>query len=142
MTSSPSRKVVHVVAGVLVDAQQRILLCERPAGKPMAGLWEFAGGKLELGESPEAALVRELKEELNIAIEEKDCEVLTFVSHGYENFHLIMYVYLLRRWHGEIAPQEGQRVAWVSADHLADYPMPAADVPLIPLLQATVIKQS
>lgn len=131
-------KVVHVVAGVLIDEAHNILLAQRPAGKPMAGLWEFVGGKLEGDESPEEALVRELKEELAITIYEEDCKPLTFVSHAYEDFHLIMYVYELRRWHGNAAPQEGQTLAWVKAEELENYPMPAADIPLIPMLKTIV----
>jgi 8-oxo-dGTP diphosphatase len=127
-------KIVHVVAAAFQDAQGRILLAQRPAGKAMAGLWEFPGGKLEQGETPEAALVRELREELGLEVAERDLEAIQFVSHAYENFHLVMLLYGIRRWSGTLHPHEGQEFAWVAADALTDYPMPPADIPLMPAL--------
>src|SRR5579871_5759085 len=127
--------LVLVVAVALVDADGRILLAERPAGKTMAGLWEFPGGKVQPGETPEAALIRELKEELAIDVREACLAPLTFASHRYERFHLLMPLYVCRRWEGQVAPREGQRVKWVAADRLEQYPMPPADKPLIPVLR-------
>jgi 8-oxo-dGTP diphosphatase len=124
------KKLVLVAAGALIDPDGRLLLAERPAGKAMAGLWELPGGKVEAGESPEAALVRECREELGITVDTGDLAPLTFASHAYADFHLLMPVYLCRRWHGTIAGLEGQACAWVSADDLDRYPMPPADLPL------------
>jgi 8-oxo-dGTP diphosphatase len=127
--------VVLVAACALVDAEGRILLARRPEGKKMAGLWEFPGGKIEPFEAPEAALIRELKEELGIAVEAKNLAPFAFASHPYDSFHLLMPLYLCRRWHGKPQPREGQALAWVAPDRLVEYPMPAADRPLIPMLR-------
>jgi 8-oxo-dGTP diphosphatase len=127
--------VVTVVAVALLDADSRILLAQRPAHKHMGGLWEFPGGKVEPGETPEAALIRELAEELNIDIRASCLAPLTFVSHSYETFHLLMPLYVCRQWRGTLTAREGQNLAWVRAQRLRDYPMPPADEPLIPVLQ-------
>lgn len=123
-----------VVAVALVDADGRVLLAQRPPGKSMAGLWEFPGGKVHDGETPEAALIRELHEELGIDVKESCLAPLTFASHGYESFHLLMPLYVCRRWEGEVKALEGQQLAWVRPTRLADYPMPPADKPLIATL--------
>ena len=127
-------KLVLVVACALVDADGRVLIAQRPEGKALAGLWEFPGGKLEPGERPEAALIRELHEELGITVKEACLAPLTFASHAYEDFHLLMPLYICRRWEGLAVAREGQQLAWVRANKLRDYPMPAADIPLIPHL--------
>ena len=127
--------VVTVVAVALLDADSRILLGQRPAHKHMGGLWEFPGGKVEAGESPEAALIRELAEELGVDIRASCLAPLTFVSHSYETFHLLMPLYVCRQWRGKVTPKEGQALAWVRAERLRDYAMPPADEPLIPFLQ-------
>jgi 8-oxo-dGTP diphosphatase len=124
-------KLVLVAACALIDADGRILLAERPAGRAMAGLWEFPGGKVEAGERPEQTLIRELAEELGIVVEEACLAPLTFASHSYPEFHLLMPLYVCRRWRGIVTPCEGQKLAWVKPNRLRDYPMPAADVPLI-----------
>jgi 8-oxo-dGTP diphosphatase len=121
-----------VVCAALVDAKGRVLLAERPAGKPMAGLWEFPGGKLQPDETPEAALARELLEELGIEI--GDAEPLAFASHAYAAFHVLLLLYLCRRWRGEAAAREGQRLAWVEPPDLGAYAMPAADRPRVAAL--------
>ncbi|MEA3027635.1 MAG: 8-oxo-dGTP diphosphatase [Alphaproteobacteria bacterium] len=126
-----STKLVLVAACALVDADGRVLLTERPAGKPMAGLWEFPGGKIEPGERPEDTLIRELQEELGIVVREPCLAPLTFASHAYEDFHLLMPLYVCRRWEGIVAAQEGQRLAWVRPNRLRDYKMPPADEPLV-----------
>ena len=126
---------VLVSAVALVDADGRVLLAQRPAGKRMAGLWEFPGGKVEPGETPEAALIRELDEELGIDTAESCLAPLSFASHGYEDFHLLMLVYVCRKWKGEPRPLEGGDLAWVRAARLRDYEMPPADLPLIPAIQ-------
>ena len=126
--------MVLVVACALVDADGRILLAQRPEGKALAGLWEFPGGKLEAGERPEDALIRELREELGIAVKQACLAPLTFASHSYPDFHLLMPLYVCRRWEGFARPREGQRLAWVRPGVLRDYPMPPADEPLIPHL--------
>ena len=128
MTGKP---VVLVAAAALVDVDGRVLLAQRPAGKAMAGLWEFSGGKVEAGERPELALIRELGEELGIDVTEACLAPLTFASHAYETFHLLMPLYVCRRWKGEMVAREGQALAWVRPVRLRDYPMPEADVPLI-----------
>jgi 8-oxo-dGTP diphosphatase len=124
-------KVVSVAACALIDADGRVLLAQRPEGKSMAGLWEFPGGKVEAGEQPEATLIRELKEELGIAVNEACLAPLTFASHGYPDFHLLMPLYVCRRWEGIAAAQEGQRLAWVRPNRLREYKMPPADEPLV-----------
>ena len=127
-------KLVLVAACALIDPDGRVLLAERPAGRPMAGLWEFPGGKVEAGERPEQTLIRELKEELGITVEEACLAPLTFASHAYPDFHLLMPLYVCRRWEGIVAAQEGQKLAWVRPNRLRDYKMPPADLPLIPHL--------
>jgi 8-oxo-dGTP diphosphatase len=126
-----SLKVVLVAACALIDADGRVLIAERPAGKSMAGLWEFPGGKVEPGERPEQSLIRELREELGIVVKEACLAPLTFASHAYADFHLLMPLYVCRRWEGTVAAQEGQRLAWVRPHRLRDYPMPPADEPLV-----------
>ncbi len=128
------RRLLLVVACALIDADGRLLIAERPAGKPLAGLWEFPGGKVESGETPEATLIRELREELGIVTKAACLAPLTFASHSYEDFHLLMPLYICRRYEGIPAPREGQRLKWVRATQLRDYPMPPADEPLIPHL--------
>ena len=127
-------KIVLVAAVALVDKDGRVLLSKRPMDKQLGGLWEFPGGKVEAGERPEAALIRELKEELAIDVAESCLAPLTFASHAYETFHLLMPLFACRNWRGTPAPLEGQRLAWVRPNQLRDYPMPPADVPLIPHL--------
>ncbi len=127
-------RLLLVVAVALVDQDNRILIAQRPEGKNLAGLWEFPGGKLEVGERPEVALIRELEEELGIRTKEACLAPLTFASHGYEDFHLLMPLYICRRWEGVPQPREGQAIKWVRAGALRDYPMPPADLPLIPPL--------
>ncbi|MGH6866440.1 MAG: 8-oxo-dGTP diphosphatase MutT [Methyloceanibacter sp.] len=124
------RPIVIVAACVLLDAEGRVLLSKRPAGKPLAGLWEFPGGKIEQGELPEAALIRELKEELGVDIARDSLTPLTFASHAYPEFHLLMPVYLCRSWQGSVAAIEGQALAWVRPEALSAYDMPPADEPL------------
>ena len=131
----PARPTVLVVAVALISAENRVLLAQRPKGKSMAGLWEFPGGKIEGGEIPELALKRELHEELAIGVEAEDLRPLTFASHAYERFHLLMPVYACRRWFGTLHAREGQALAWVAGDKLGDYPMPPADAPLVPVLR-------
>jgi len=125
-----SGPVLLVVAAALFDSQGRILLAQRPDGKQLAGLWEFPGGKLEPGETPEAALVRELEEELSVRVNEASLEPLTFASFTYPAFHLLMPLYGCRNWSGTIRPREGQATAWVEKTRLRDYPAPPADIPL------------
>lgn len=130
-----AKPLLLVAACALIDADGRVLLARRPEGKKMAGLWEFPGGKLAPGETPEAALIRELKEELGIDVTSSCLAAFAFASHDYERFHLLMPLYLCRRWRGVPQSLEGQALAWVRPDKLADYPMPPADKPLIPLLR-------
>ncbi len=127
-------KVTLVVACALVDADKRVLLAQRPEGKALAGLWEFPGGKIEPGERPEATLIRELHEEIGITVKEACLAPLTFASYAYDDFHLLMPLYICRRWEGEVIAREGQNLAWVRANRLRDYKMPPADIPLIPHL--------
>lgn len=127
--------MVLVAAVVLVDADGRVLLAQRPEGKAMAGLWEFPGGKVEAGETPEAALIRELHEELGIDTWASCLAPLTFASHGYDDFHLLMPVFICRKWKGIVTAREGQDLAWVTPARLRDYPMPAADLPLVPVIR-------
>ena len=126
--------VVLVAACALIDPDGRILLAQRPPGRSMAGLWEFPGGKVEAGERPEQSLIRELEEELGIIVEEPCLAPLTFASHRYADFHLLMPLYVCRKWEGTVQPREGQALAWVRPNRLRDYPMPPADEPLIPHL--------
>lgn len=127
-------KLTLVVACALVDVDKRVLIAQRPEGKALAGLWEFPGGKLEAGEQPEAALIRELHEEIGITVKEACLAPLTFASHAYRDFHLLMPLYICRRWEGDVSAREGQNLAWVHAHRLRSYPMPPADIPLIPHL--------
>jgi 8-oxo-dGTP diphosphatase len=127
-------KLLLVVAVALVDADGRVLLAQRPPGKTLAGLWEFPGGKIEAGERPEETLIRELAEELGIRVKEACLAPLTFASHAYESFHLLMPLYVCRRWEGFVQPREGQALKWVRPRDLAAYPMPPADLPLLPAL--------
>ena len=127
--------ILLVAACALIDADGRVLLAKRPQGRPMAGLWEFPGGKVEPGETPEAALVRELEEELAIKVTPSCLAPFTFASHGYPAFHLLMPLYLCRSWDGEISAQQGQELAWVRASRLAEYAMPPADEPLKAMLR-------
>lgn len=129
-----TRKLVFVAACALIDADNRVLLAQRPPGKQLAGLWEFPGGKVEPGERPEECLIRELHEELGITVREPCLSPLTFASHAYEAFQLFMPIWVCRRWEGLVASKEGQALAWVKPGRLRDYPMPAADEPLIPFL--------
>lgn len=132
MTSKP---LILVAAVALIDADGRVLIAQRPAGKAMPGLWEFPGGKIEPGETPEAALIREMREELAIDSATSCLAPLTFASHSYDNFHLLMPLFACRRWHGEPRPIEHQALRWVRPLRLSDYEMPAADVPLIAMLR-------
>lgn len=132
---STSLPLLLVAAVALVDSDGRILLARRPPGKAMAGLWEFPGGKLQPGETPEAALVRELREELGIDTAASCLAPLTFASHRYEQFHLLMPLFVCRVWQGTPRPLEGQSLAWVRVNALADWPMPPADIPLIAMLR-------
>lgn len=123
--------VLLVAACALIDPDGRVLIAQRPEGKTMAGLWELPGGKVEPGETPEATVIRELKEEVGIDVTGACLAPLTFASHGYDEFHLLMPLYVCRRWDGVVTPREGQAVKWVRPVRLRDYPMPPADIPLI-----------
>ena len=129
-----SVKLVLVAACALIDPDGRVLLAQRPEGKSMAGLWEFPGGKVEPGERPELTLIRELKEELGIVVKEECVAPLTFASHLYPDFHLLMPLYVCRRWDGIVQAREGQKLKWARPNDLRNYPMPPADEPLIPPL--------
>ncbi|MCC5954533.1 MAG: 8-oxo-dGTP diphosphatase MutT [Natronohydrobacter sp.] len=128
-------KMVLVAAVALVDADGRVLLAQRPEGKSMAGLWEFPGGKIEPGETPEAALIRELQEELGIDTWASCLAPLSFASHAYDGFHLLMPLFVCRKWQGQPQSREGQALKWVRPEDLRTYPMPPADLPLIPVLR-------
>ncbi len=134
-TPPGSKPVLLVVAVALVDPDGRVLLAKRPEGKKLAGLWEFPGGKVDAGESPEQALIRELQEELAIDTRESCLAPLTFASHSYEDMHLLMPLYACRVWKGDPQPKEGQELAWVRPVRMRDYPMPPADIPLIAMLR-------
>ena len=134
-TTEANPPIILVSAVALVDTDGRILLAQRPAHKSMGGLWEFPGGKIEAGESPEAALIRELQEELDINTSESCLAPLSFASHAYDDFHLLMMLFVCRRWHGQPRPVEGGALKWVKPNQLRDYPVPPADIPLIPVLQ-------
>jgi 8-oxo-dGTP diphosphatase len=127
-------KLTLVVACALVDVDKRVLIAQRPPGKALAGFWEFPGGKLDPGERPEQALIRELHEEVGITVKEACLAPLTFASHAYDDFHLLMPLYICRRWEGDVIAREGQTLAWVRANRLREYKMPPADIPLIPHL--------
>ena len=130
-----AKPIVLVAAVVLIDVDGRVLLAQRPKGKHLAGLWEFPGGKVQPGETPEAALIRELDEELGISTHESCLAPFTFASHGYENFHLLMPLYVCRKWQGIATSREGQQLKWVRPAQLAEYPMPPADKPLLAMLR-------
>ena len=130
-----TKKIILVSAVALIDVDGRVLLAQRPEGKSMAGLWEFPGGKVEPGESPEVALIRELKEELGIDTWSSCLAPLTFASHAYDDFHLLMPLFACRRWEGTPQPREGQTLAWARGNELRNYEMPPADVPLLPILR-------
>ena len=132
--SGDGKRLLLVAACALVDADGRVLIAQRPQGKQLAGLWEFPGGKLEPGESPEEALVRELREELGIETKVACLAPLTFASHSYDDFHLLMPLYVCRRFSGIPEPREAQALKWVRPNRMRDYPMPPADAPLIPFL--------
>jgi 8-oxo-dGTP diphosphatase len=127
--------IVIVAAVALIDADGRVLIAQRPPGKAMAGLWEFPGGKMEAGERPEDTLIRELREELSITVKEACLAPFTFASHGYTDFHLLMPLYLCRRWEGTVTPLEHSALKWAMPRDLVNYPMPPADLPLIPMLR-------
>ncbi len=135
MPDTDGDKLLLVVACALLDPDNRVLLTQRPEGREMAGLWEFPGGKVEKGETPEAALIRELAEELAIDVSASCLAPFTFASHAYETFHLLMPLYVCRKWKGTITPREGQAVRWVRLARLGDFPMPPADVPLVAMLR-------
>ena len=134
-TTAAERGIVLVAAVALVDRDGRVLIARRPEGKPMAGLWEFPGGKVDAGETPEAALIRELEEELGIRVPARCLAPLTFASHAYEDFHLLMPLYVCRNWDGIVTPREGQELKWVRPIRLADYDMPPADEPLVAMVR-------
>ncbi|KAK3253426.1 hypothetical protein CYMTET_37316 [Cymbomonas tetramitiformis] len=134
----PPRKLVLVVAAALLNSEGEVLLAQRPKGKPMAGLWEFPGGKIDPGETPEGALVRELREELTVEVEEQNLLPLTFASHAYDSFNLLMPLYVCRDWAGVPSGAEGQKLAWVDSTKLGTYEMPAADIPLIGPVQSAM----
>jgi 8-oxo-dGTP diphosphatase len=133
-----SKPIVLVAAAALIDADGRVLICQRPKGKQLAGLWEFPGGKVEAGETPEDCLIRELKEELGIEVRAACLAPFVFASHGYDSFHLLMPLFLLRRWDGVITAHEHEALAWVKPNQLSQYPMPPADEPLVAWLRDVV----
>jgi 8-oxo-dGTP diphosphatase len=135
MPDVTEKKMLLVAAAALVDADGRVLICQRPQGKSLAGLWEFPGGKVEPGETPEACLIRELEEELGIVVANACLAPFVFASHDYESFHLLMPLYLCRRWSGVITAREHEALAWVKPNRLGDYPMPPADAPLVAWLR-------
>jgi 8-oxo-dGTP diphosphatase len=128
-------EILLVAAAALVDVDGRVLLCKRPDGKHLAGMWEFPGGKVEKGETPEACLIRELAEELGINVVAACLAPFAFTSHGYDSFHLLMPLYLCRRWGGVVQAKEHEAIAWVKPNSMADYPMPPADAPLVAWLR-------
>ena len=134
MNASP-KPLLLVVAAALVDADGRVLICQRPEGKALAGLWEFPGGKVEAGETPEACLIRELHEELGITVTKSCLAPFVFASHAYDGFHLLMPLYLIRRWEGVIVAREHKAMAWVTPNAMSSYPMPPADAPLVAWLR-------
>lgn len=133
MTNTTPRLVL-VAACALIDSDGRVLIAQRPEGKSMAGLWEFPGGKVEAGESPEATIIREMHEELSVTIEEPCLAPFTFASHRYDDFHLLMPLYLCRKWQGSVTPNEGQAIKWVAPRDLRKFDMPPADKPLVAML--------
>ncbi|MBP6013760.1 MAG: (deoxy)nucleoside triphosphate pyrophosphohydrolase [Alphaproteobacteria bacterium] len=133
--SNGETNILLVAACALIDADGRVLLAQRPEGKSMAGLWEFPGGKVETGERPEMTLIRELNEELGIRVKEDCLAPFAFASHGYEKFHLLMPLYLCRRWEGIVVPREGQKLTWARPNEMGNFPMPPADVPLVAQLR-------
>jgi 8-oxo-dGTP diphosphatase len=137
MTDNKTKPCILVVAAALIDPDGRVLIAQRPPGKTLAGLWEFPGGKIEAGETPEDALIRELREELGITVSAPCLAPFTFASHSYESFHLLMPLYICRRWDGIATPREHAALKWVRVKDLRaeDYPMPAADLPLLPMLR-------
>src|SRR6185437_14377526 len=134
-TGADPLPIVPIVSAALIDDGGRVLLQQRPKGKAMAGLWEFPGGKIASGESPEAALCRELNEELGITVAESDLEAVGFASHRYDTFHILLLLWVCRRWQGTPTPRETQAIAWTTLAAMTDYTMPAADAPLVTLLQ-------
>ena len=130
-----TKSIVLVAAAALIDVDGRVLICQRPEGKQLAGLWEFPGGKVEPGETPEACLIRELEEELGIRVTKACLAPFVFASHEYDGFHLLMPLYLIRRWEGVVTNREHKAMAWVKPVQLADYPMPPADAPLVAWLR-------
>jgi 8-oxo-dGTP diphosphatase len=135
MAATEADPLLPVVCVALIDVDGRVLLAQRPEGKAMAGLWEFPGGKINRNETPEAALIRELKEELGIDVASNCLAPLTFASHGYAGFHVVLLLYVCRRWQGETIAREGQKLAWVRPQRLEDYAMPPADKPLVAALR-------
>ncbi|MBS0363421.1 MAG: 8-oxo-dGTP diphosphatase MutT [Proteobacteria bacterium] len=129
------KPMLLVAAAALIDADGRVLICQRPEGKQLAGLWEFPGGKVEAGETPEACLIRELQEELGISVTQACLAPFVFASHEYESFHLLMPLYLCRRWSGRIVAKEHAALAWAKPNRLGDYEMPPADAPLVAWLR-------
>ena len=138
MTPMAAKPLLLVAAAALIDADGRVLICQRPEGKSLAGLWEFPGGKVEAGETPEACLIRELDEELGVKVAQACLAPFVFASHTYESFHLLMPLYLCRRWEGRVTAREHNALAWVKPNQLGDYPMPPADAPLVAWLRDCV----